>query len=478
MIYDPQSYTVEDKATVPFISEKEIEDILAGALPDPDLVREIIAKSLNKKRLSMQETAVLLKAEDPQLIEEIKAGARILKEQVYGRRIVLFAPLYVGNLCINNCEYCGFRASNKSQKRTTLKHEELIQEVEMLEEMGQKRLILVYGEHPRYSPEFIADTVRTVYNVKKGNGEIRRVNINAAPLDIQGYKTVLEAGIGTYQVFQETYHRGAYARYHTGGVKKDYDWRITALDRAQEAGIDDVGIGALFGLYDWRFEVLGLIRHVNHLEAVYHVGPHTISFPRLQKASNVKYEEKWLVNDEDFTRMVAILRLAVPYTGLILTAREPAAVRDEVLQFGVSQIDGGTKIEMKGYSSREKKQEDDQDLDKEQFRISDNRSLAEVTDELIEHDYLPSFCTACYRTGRTGEHFMEFTVPGFIKRYCTPNALLTMAEYLEDYAQNGTKENGYRLIQKNLNEMEDSQFRKRVEERLELIKKGERDFYF
>ena len=225
---------------------------------------------------------------------------------------------------------------------------------------------------------------------------------------------------------------------------------------------------------------MGLIRHVNHLEAVYKVGPHTISFPRLQKASNVKYEERWQVSDEDFTRMVAILRLAVPYTGLILTAREPAAVRDEVLQFGVSQIDGGTKIEMKGYSNgqQHKNEEQRQDLDSEQFQISDNRSLAEVTDELIEHDYLPSFCTACYRTGRTGEHFMEFSVPGFIKRYCTPNALLTMAEYLEDYAQNGTKEKGYRLIQKNLEEMEDAKFRRRVEERLESIKKGERDFYF
>jgi 2-iminoacetate synthase len=474
MIYDPQAYAIEDKAMVPFISEREIEEILAGAQPDRALVREIIAKSLSKKRLSMQETAVLLNATDPELVEEIKAGARKLKEQVYGKRIVLFAPLYVGNLCINNCEYCGFRTSNNSQKRTTLTHPELISEVEMLEEMGQKRLILVYGEHPKYTPEFIAETVRTVYKVKKGNGEIRRVNINAAPLDIQGFRTVLDAGIGTYQVFQETYHRGAYSLYHTGGVKKEYDWRISALDRAQEAGIDDVGIGALFGLYDWRFEVLGLIRHVNHLEAIYKVGPHTISFPRLQKASNVKYEDKWTVSDEDFTRMVAILRLAVPYTGLILTAREPAAIRDEVLQFGVSQIDGGTKIEMKGYTEKDQ----EQDLDAEQFQISDNRSLAEVTDELIEKEYLPSFCTACYRTGRTGEHFMEFSVPGFIKRYCTPNAMLTMAEYLEDYARNGTKEKGYHLIQKNLDEMEEDEFKKRLEERLELVKKGERDFYF
>lgn len=474
MIYDPQVYAIEDQAMVPFISETEIEGMLNSAIPTRELVREIIAKSLNKQRLSMQETAILVNANDPELVEEIKAAARQLKEQVYGKRIVLFAPLYVGNLCVNHCMYCGFKASNKSQKRSTLSRSELIREVEKLEEMGQKRLILVYGEHPKYTPEFIADTVRSVYRVKKGKGEIRRVNINAAPLDIGGFRTVLEAGIGTYQVFQETYHRGAYARNHPEGMKKDYDWRLTALDRAQEAGIDDVGIGALFGLYDWRFEVLGLIRHVNHLESVYQVGPHTISFPRLQRASHTSPDPKWEVRDADFTRVVAILRLAVPYAGLILTAREPSEIRDEVLQYGVSQIDGGTRIEMKAYSAEEKQQ----DLDSEQFEICDNRSLGEVMDELIEKNYLPSFCTACYRTGRTGEHFMEFSVPGFIKRYCTPNAMLTLAEYLEDYAPSGTREKGYRLIQKNLDEMNGDRFRTKLEDRLVRVKQGERDLYF
>ena len=459
---------------VPFISEKEIEEILTGTEPEPSRVRELIAKSLGKHRLSMQETAVLLNASDPVLVEEIKEGARQLKESVYGKRIVLFAPLYVGNYCVNNCEYCGFRASNRDQKRSTLSREELIKEVEMLEEMGQKRLILVYGEHPKYNADFIADTVRTVYQVKKGNGEIRRVNINAAPLDIEGYRKVHEAGIGTYQVFQETYHREAYARNHPSGIKRDYDWRITALDRAQEAGIDDVGIGALFGLYDWRFEVLGLIRHVNHFEAVYNVGPHTISFPRLKRASNVNDDPRWAVSDEDFTRMVAILRLAVPYTGLILTAREPAQIRDEILGFGVSQIDGGTRIELKSYSGRKS----EQDIHAEQFEINDNRSLAEVMDELIQKEYLPSFCTACYRAGRTGEHFMEFSVPGFIKRYCTPNAMLTLAEYLEDYARNGTREKGYDLIRRNLEEMEDNGFKAKLRDRLERVKLGERDQYF
>jgi 2-iminoacetate synthase len=344
----------------------------------------------------------------------------------------------------------------------------------MLEEMGQKRLILVFGEHPDYSPGFIASAVKTVYGVKEGNGEIRRVNINAAPLDIEGYRKVKEAGIGTYQVFQETYHRGVYARYHTGGIKRDYDWRITALDRAQEAGIDDVGIGALFGLYDWKFEVMGLIRHVNHLEAVYHVGPHTISFPRLKKASGIQVDPRYQVSDEDFTRMVAILRLAVPYTGLILTAREPAVIRDEIMQFGVSQIDGGSKIEMKAYSGGQQTQ----DLDAEQFELSDNRTLAEVMEELIDKEYLPSFCTACYRAGRTGEHFMEFSVPGFIKRFCTPNAMLTLAEYLEDYAGESTREKGYRLIQQNLESFDANGFQEKLEERLNRIRQGERDLYF
>ncbi len=474
MFYNPQQYAIPDEPMKPFISEEEIWDILNQSKSDKQRVREIIQKSLDKDRLTLQETAVLLQADDPELIDEIKEGARTLKENVYGNRIVLFAPLYVGNLCTNNCEYCGFRTSNKDQKRMTLTKEELISEVEMLEDTGQKRLILVFGEHPKYNAGFIADTVRSVYKVKKGNGEIRRVNINAAPLDVEGFKTVKESGIGTYQVFQETYHREAYAKYHTSGLKSNYDYRLTALDRAQEGGIDDVGIGALFGLYDWRFEVMALLRHVNHFEAVYNVGPHTISFPRLKNASNVIMDNQYQVSDEEFTKMVAILRLAVPYTGLILTAREPAHIREEVLRFGVSQIDGGTKIEMKGYSGDKKAQ----DLNAEQFEINDNRTLNEVMDELINKGFIPSFCTACYRVGRTGEHFMEFSVPGFIKRYCTPNALLTLAEYLEDYAPENTRKSGYRLIEKSLQDYDDERFKAKLAERLEKVKTGERDLYF
>ena len=474
MIYDPQKYEIADEAMKAFISEKEIWNMLNEHRGDRTLVRDIIKKSLNKQRLSMQETAVLINATDPELIEEIKEGARKLKEKVYGNRIVLFAPLYVGNLCTNNCEYCGFRTSNKDQKRSTLTNGELIKEVQMLEDAGQKRLILVYGEHPKYNADFIADSVRTVYNVKKGNGEIRRVNINAAPQDIDGFRTIKKAGIGTYQVFQETYHPDTYKLYHTGGMKRNYDYRLTALDRAQEAGIDDVGIGALFGLYDWRFEVMALIRHVNHFEAVYNVGPHTISFPRIKKASNVHLDEKYQVSDEDFTRLVAILRLAVPYTGLILTAREPVNVREEVLRFGVSQIDGGTKIEMKAYAGKKSTQ----DLDAEQFEINDDRSLNEVMEELINKGFIPSFCTACYRVGRTGEHFMEFSVPGFIKRYCTPNAILTLAEYLEDYAPEKTRRNGYKLIEDSLKDYEDARFKNKLLDRLEKVRSGQRDLYF
>jgi 2-iminoacetate synthase len=458
----------------PFIDDEEINQILHEAIPDREKVMEVINKSLSKNRLSLHETAILLNTEDPELVELIKDGARQLKEKVYGKRIVLFAPLYVGNYCSNNCRYCGFKASNKNALRKTLTKEELIENVKALEEHGQKRLILVFGEHRVYSAEFIADTVRTVYEVKKDHGEIRRVNINAAPFDIDGFRTVKESGIGTYQVFQETYHHDTYATCHTSGRKSDYDYRLTALDRAMEAGIDDVGIGALFGLYDYKFEVMGLLRHVNHLEACYNVGPHTISFPRIQDASEYDLDDKYSVTDEQFTKLVAILRLAVPYTGLILTARESRQVRDEVLAFGCSQIDAGTKLEIGAYAENPGV---DQNLNKEQFKINDDRTLNEVIDELLDGDYLPSFCTACYRKGRTGQHFMEFSVPGFIKNFCTPNALLTLAEYIVDYASPSTAEKGWKVISQNLEQMDET-YHDKVKERIERIKAGERDLYF
>lgn len=476
MIFRPETLKIKDQRMKPFIDPDEIWGYLNQSKATIERVRGIIAKSLAKNRLTLEETAILINADEPELIEEIKQGAKQLKEKVYGQRIVLFAPLYIGNLCTNNCAYCGFKATNKQIKRVTLNSEELISQVKALEDSGQKRLILVYGEHPKYDAKFIADSVRTVYSVRSGPGEIRRVNINAAPLDIDGFRIVKESGIGTYQIFQETYHEETYAKVHLGGMKRNFDWRLTSLDRAQEAGIDDVGIGALFGLYDWRFEVMGLVRHTNHFEAVYNVGPHTISFPRIQYASQLNISKEHIVSDEEFTRLVAILRLAVPYTGLILTARESAAIRDEILQFGVSQIDGGTNLEMGGYSKHGARE--NQDIDLEQFQINDNRSLNEIMEELIDKKYIPSFCTACYRLGRTGEHFMEFSVPGFIKRFCQPNALMTMAEYLEDYAPAETKAKGYALLQEKLDEIDDPQFKAKLTENIQKIREGKRDLYF
>jgi 2-iminoacetate synthase len=473
MKFNPEKCSLPDRRMEPYIDPEELWSYLNNTRPDKIRVREIIAKSLSKERLSLAETAVLINAGDD-LTEEIKDGARELKKTVYGNRIVLFAPLYIGNKCSNNCQYCGFRVSNKAATRKTLTDEEIKDEVEALEDNGQKRLILVYGEHSEYSPEFIAHTVRLVYTIKRGKGEIRRVNINAAPQDIDGFRTVGRAGIGTYQIFQETYDPEAYKWYHLGGKKMDYDWRLTALDRAQEAGIDDVGIGALFGLYDWRFEVMGLVRHANHLEACYNVGPHTISFPRIKDASMLNLNGRYYVNDIDFKKLIAILRLAVPYTGLILTARETPDVRSEAMAFGVSQIDGGTKIELGGYAAS---RNENQNLNREQFRISDERSLSDVIDELIDKDYIPSFCTACYRLGRTGEHFMEFSVPGFIKRYCTPNALLTLSEYIVDYASPTLAEKGWKAIEKNMADLDDG-MQESIKKKIDRIKGGERDLYY
>lgn len=476
MIFKPEKYNIPDKRVEPFIDPEEIWGYIESTKnPSVEEVNQIIDKSLNKQRLNLREVAVLINADSPDLVERIKNGARELKEKVYGNRIVLFAPLYIGNKCMNNCLYCGFRTSNQEAIRRTLSDDEIIKEIEALEDNGQKRLILVYGEHKQYNAEYIAHTVKLAYNVKKGNGEIRRVNINAAPLDTEGFRTVHAAGIGTYQIFQETYHPETYNKYHVSGPKSNFEYRLTSLDRAQEAGIDDVGIGALFGLYDWRYEVLALVRHTNHFEACYNVGPHTISFPRIKDASGLAIDDKYLVNDEDFTKIVAILRLAVPYTGMILTARESAQVRDEVISFGVSQIDGGTKLELGAYSASLNEK---QNLNKEQFAINDNRSLNEIIDELISKGFLPSFCTACYRLGRTGEHFMEFSVPGFIKRYCTPNAILTLTEYIVDYAPEETAKKAWKLIEKEIEELKDFRSVEELRKRVEMIKNGKRDLYF
>ena len=458
-----------------FIDEDRFEGLLHGK-PDSGAVRDVIAKSMAKVPLEPEETAVLLRADAPELVEEIFDAARQLKRDVYGNRIVLFAPLYVGSYCRNDCLYCAFRSSNQDVVRHTLSPEELTAQVKTLEQHGHKRLILVFGEHPTYSAEFIADCVKRVYATRVGHGEIRRVNINAAPLDHAGFRVMKEAGIGTYQVFQETYHRATYATMHAPESSKgDYLWRLDSPARAIESECDDVGIGVLFGLYDWRFEVLSLVAHSRHLQKHYGVGPHTISFPRLRPALGVNIEDTHMVSDRDFQRVVAILRLAVPYTGLILTARETPEVRREVMAFGVSQIDAGSRIELAGYTDAEKVQQ----IEREQFELGDIRSLDEVMRELILDGYVPSFCTACYRAGRTGEHFMEFAIPGFIQNLCTPNALTTLQEYLCDYGSKETQEAGALLIEKELKQYPDGPRKQELEERLLKIRESEeRDLFF
>ncbi len=459
---------IDDNRLINLLKETKVDEV--------QRVRSIIEKSLAKEPLSVEETAVLLRVENPELLEEIFAAARRLKQDVYGNRIVIFAPLYIGNYCENNCAYCGFRIGNPDAIRRTLSESEIINQVQALEDEGHKRLILVFGEHHNYNPEFIASTVRTVYATQSDYGEIRRVNINAAPLDIEGFREVRSSGIGTYQIFQETYHHETYRRMHPAHTRKgDYLYRLDGLSRAFEAGCDDVGIGALFGLYDWRFEVLGLLNHALYLQQRYGVGPHTISFPRLQPASGMDINSKYLVNDSDFKRLIAILRLAVPYTGMILTAREKESIRREVMSFGVSQIDAGSRIEIGGYTEIGDTQ---QIIQREQFQLGDIRSLDEVICQLLEDNQIPSFCTACYRIGRTGEHFMEYAIPGFIEKFCTPNALLTLQEYLADYGSEKARMLGRKVISANLNKV-DKKIQVSLLEKMKRIKTTkDRDFYF
>lgn len=463
---------VEEKS---FINGELIETLLEkNKNPSDSEFDLVMEKAKKQERLSIDDVSILLNSDQEERVNKIFSLAKDIKERVYGNRVVLFAPLYIGNKCTNSCTYCGFKVTNDIMRKS-LSLDEVKNEVEALVDEGHKRVIMVYGTHPDYPAEYIRDTVKKAYTVKKGKGEIRRVNINASPMDVEDYKIVKEAGIGTYQIFQETYHEETYKKVHPRGEKSNFKWRLFGLSRAMKAGIDDVGIGALFGLYKWKFEVMGLMQHVEHLESNFGVGPHTISFPRLNEATGSKKDPEFIVGDMELKRIIAILRLAVPYTGLILTARENAELRRECMTLGVSQIDAGTQIELQGYS----KKKEEQDLSKEQFKIGDTRSLDEVMRELMSSGFTPSFCTACYRLGRTGEHFMEFSKPGFIHHFCTPNAILTLAEYLEDYAGEETKAVGYNLI---FEQIEKSELLPEVKEtlklKLEKVKKGERDLYY
>ncbi len=435
--------------------------------------REIIAKARELNGLEGAEVATLLHCQDPALLEEMFHAAREVKESIYGNRLVLFSPLYISNLCQNDCQYCAFRAQNKNIERRALTQEEIAEEVRHLVQTGHKRILLVAGEgSPQKGLDYIFKSIQTVYGIREGNGEVRRVNVNIAPLTLEEFRQLKACKIGTYQLFQETYHLPTYKQMHSRGPKADYHWRLNGIGRALEGGIDDVGIGVLFGLYDFRFEILALIQHIRHLEKTYGIGPHTISVPRLEPAdgSDIALRPPYPVSDENFKKIVAILRLAVPYTGIIMSTRETAKLRAETFALGVSQISAGSRTNPGGYTEG--------DHSGAQFQLGDHRSLDEVIFDIVRMGYMPSFCTGCYRLGRTGEDFMDLAKPGLIKQFCLPNAMLTFKEYLEDYATPETRIAGLALIERNLKDMPPGKRQDETSNRLIKIEHGERDLYF
>ena len=459
--------------TSDWLNAGAVDDILHSAVRDDGRIREVLQKARELKGLDMADVAALCHIAAPEQIEELFATARRVKEEIYGHRMVLFAPLYISNVCGNECTYCAFRASNKALKRTALDMEGIKRDTAELVRQGHKRLLLVAGEG--YSAanggfRYVLDAIAAVYDVTDASGNIRRLNVNLAPFDVDEFRQLKQAGIGTYQLFQETYHRPTYAAVHTAGKKRDYDWRATALDRAMQAGIDDVGMGVLFGLHDWRFELLSLMQHIAHLEEVFGVGCHTISVPRIEPAdhSDVSLAPPAPVSDLDFKKIIAILRLAVPYTGLILSTRESAAIRRECYALGVSQISAGSRTNPGGYSGEESAAG--------QFQLGDHRSLDEVVHELSTMGFIPSFCTACYRLGRTGQDFMDLAKPGLIKLKCDPNAVTTFQEYLIDYASESARCDGERAIDGELSGMS-AKARKTSERMLARIRDGRRDVY-
>ncbi|MCX7748391.1 MAG: [FeFe] hydrogenase H-cluster radical SAM maturase HydG [Clostridia bacterium] len=454
---------------VDFIKEDVIYDLLQKAQKcEAGEVREIIAKAMECKGLDLSEVAKLLYVEREDLLEELLDAAKFIKNKVYGKRVVLFAPLYTSNECTNNCLYCGFRRDNKELHRKTLSTREIVSEAKAIEAQGHKRILLICGEDPgKTHVDHMVEAMEAIYK----SADIRRINVEAAPMKVEDYKKLKDAGIGTYVIFQETYNREVYKKMHPVGLKADFDWRITAIDRAFEAGIDDVGVGALLGLYDYRFEVLGLLMHVQSFEKRFGVGPHTISVPRLRPALGWGLNEiPNEVNDQDFKKIVAIYRMAIPYTGIILSTRERAEFRDELLSIGVSQISAGSKTNPGGYK------EDDDKAD--QFEVSDHRSLPKMLETICDKGYIPSFCTACYRRCRTGEAFMEYAKGAEIHSFCQPNAILTFKENLMDFGTEVLKEKGNGIIHKALTEIEDLKIREMTEEKLKEIENGKRDLYF
>lgn len=479
-MYDPKSLCADD-----FIDHEEILETLAYAEENKNN-KELIAQILEKARprkegssticagLTHREASVLLSCEDPEILAQIYALAEEIKRAYYGNRIVIFAPLYLSNYCINGCVYCPYHMKNKNIPRKKLSQEEVRQEVIALQDMGHKRLAIEAGEDPQNNPiEYILECIKTIYSIQHKNGAIRRVNVNIAATTVEEYRMLKEAGIGTYILFQETYHKESYLKLHPTGPKHDYNYHTEAMDRAMEGGIDDVGLGVLFGLELYKYEFAGLLMHAEHLEAVHGVGPHTVSVPRIKHADDIDpsaFDNG--ISDEIFAKLCALIRIAVPYTGMIISTRESQAVREKVIRLGVSQISGASRTSVGGYT------EEERPTDTEQFDVSDQRTLDEVIKWLMELGYIPSFCTACYREGRTGDRFMSLCKTGQIQNCCHPNALMTLKEYLMDYASEETKAIGEALIQAELSNIPKEQVRKIAQEHLEQIAEGIRDFRF
>ena len=483
-VYNPKSMIPDE-----FINDAEIRETLAYADANKNnlpLINEILEKARPIKEgngchcngLTHREASVLLACDDPQVLERIYEIAEEIKQSFYGNRIVLFAPLYLSNYCVNGCVYCPYHLKNKHIARKKLTQEEVRQEVIALQDMGHKRLAIEAGEDPKNNPiEYILECINTIYSIKHKNGAIRRVNVNIAATTVENYKKLKDAGIGTYILFQETYHKESYLKLHPTGPKHDYDYHTSAHDRAMDAGIDDVGLGVLFGLELYRYEFAGLLMHAEHLEAVHGVGPHTISVPRVKPADGIDPEEfNNSISDEMFAKITACIRLAVPYTGIIISTRENEATRSKLLRLGVSQVSGGSRTSVGGYAGYSA---DERPHDTEQFDVSDQRSLDEVVRWLMENGHIPSFCTACYREGRTGDRFMSLCKSGQILNCCHPNALMTLTEYLVDYASPETKEIGFRMVEEELKKIPRDRVREIAADHIEAIKRSDaRDFRF
>lgn len=472
-MYNPASKCAEE-----FIDHQEIMDTIQYAQANKnnrELIEALLARAKDCKGLSHREALVLLECEEPDLVERMFHLAREIKQRFYGNRIVMFAPLYLSNYCVNGCTYCPYHYKNKHIARKKLTQEEIRREVIALQDMGHKRLALETGEDPVNNPiEYVLESIRTIYGIQHKNGAIRRVNVNIAATTVENYRKLKEAGIGTYILFQETYHRENYEKLHPTGPKHDYAYHTEAMDRAMEGGIDDVGIGVLFGLNHYRYDFTGLLMHAEHLEAVFGVGPHTISVPRIRNADDIDasaFEDA--ISDELFERIVAVIRIAVPYTGMIISTRESKGTREKVLELGVSQISGGSRTSVGGYAEEEPEEENSA-----QFDVSDTRTLDQVVNWLLDLGMIPSFCTACYREGRTGDRFMKLVKSGQIANCCQPNALMTLKEYLTDYASEDTRRKGEALIEEELKRVTSDRIRKRAEANLKEIENGTRDFRF